>query len=265
MTRIRAGNVELSVTEQGAGAPLLLVHGFPLDHRMWQAQLDDLSDSFRVIAPDLRGFGGSDVTAGTVTMADFARDLNNLLDALQMDEPITLCGLSMGGYIAFAFAEQFPQRLKSLILCDTRSQADTPEAARDRLKAAETLHKTGGAPLFLTMRDKLFARQTLKENSDVVQRVHEMMTTADPAGIAAALRGMAERPDATPLLAGLDVPTLVICGEQDAISPPAEMRAIAEAMPRARYVEIAGAGHMTPMENPAAVNGAIRRFLAELE
>lgn len=261
MARVSVGNMELNFVERGAGVPLLLAHGFPLDHSMWQGQIEGLADVCRVIAPDLRGFGGSGVTPGIVTMQQFADDLAALLDALRINEPVVFCGLSMGGYIAWQFAQRHRERLSKLILCDTRAVADTPEAAAGRRNTAERVLAEGAGIVAEAMLLKLFAPQTEMQQPQIMEATKQVMVRTDPRGIAAALLGMAERPDVTSQLASIDVPTLVICGQHDSISSPTEMRQIASSIPPAQFVEIADAGHMAPLERPVAVNAAMREFL----
>ena len=227
-----ANNVPLFVRQQGHGPVLLLVHGFPLDHRMWLGQLEGLSRSYRVIAPDLRGFGKSGVTEGTVTMSDMADDLAALLDEMDIRLPICLCGLSMGGYIAWQFWSRYPDRLSRLILCDTRAVADSVEVARGRLLMAQSVEATGAEPVAESMIPKLFAASTLREQANLVAEIRNVILSTNPAGIAAAQRGMAQRPDMTERLSQVDLPTLAICGEHDAISGPDEMRGLAQSMPR---------------------------------
>ncbi len=259
--KISIGDVSLNVVERGTGTPLLLVHGFPLDHSMWQGQLAELSKDYRVIAPELRGFGRSDVTPGTVTMPQFADDLSNLLDAMQIGEPVVFCGLSMGGYIAWQFFARHRSRLAALIIADSRAVADIEKAAAGRKETADKVEKEGSKVVAEAMLPKLFAAKNVENNSPFVAATKAVMLASPPAGVAAALRGMAERPDFTGQLTKIDVPTLVLCGEEDAIAPPAEMQAIAAAIPAAKFVGIAGAGHMAPLEQPAAVNAAIKSFL----
>ena len=260
-----AGGIELATVDQGSGLPLVLVHGFPLDHTMWNAQVEALSSHYRVIAPDLRGFGQSGVTPGKVTMEQFADDLAALLDCLGVDEPVVFCGLSMGGYVAWQFWRRHRSRVRGLILCDTRAVADTAEQAAGRLTMADRAVREGPAPLVEGMMPKLFARGTVEADPDLVESLRQVMLRSDPEGIAAAGRGMAERPAATATLSRIDCPTLVIVGQFDAISTVEEMRSIAAAIPGAGFVEIAGSGHMSPMERPAEVNAAIAGFLGELE
>jgi 3-oxoadipate enol-lactonase len=262
MQRIDIGDVEYAVEQRGGGPVLLLVHGFPLHHGMWHEQVENLSQDFCVVAPDLRGFGESGVTPGTVTMDRFADDLAALLDALRIDQPVALCGLSMGGYIAFAFCRRHLGRLGHLILCDTRADADDPQARRVRLAMAEQVLESGSSSVVAAMLPRLLAEATAERRPAVVDGLAEMIQSIDPQGLAAAQRGMAARAAASPMLGEIDVPTLVVCGEHDSVSPPEHMRSIAAALPDARFVEIPAAGHMSPMENPAAFNAAIRDFLA---
>lgn len=263
MKQIEVGGIELAVVDRGAGIPLVLVHGFPLDHRMWQGQIDGLASDCRVIAPDLRGFGQSGVTRGSVTMAEMADDLEAMLDGLGIGERVVVCGLSMGGYVAWQFFARHPQRLGGLVLCDTRALPDSPEAARGRRETADRVVAEGTQILTEGMIPKLFAKKTLADAPDLIEQTRRVILSMNPEGIAAAARGMAERPDATPLLPRITCPVLVIVGCEDVISPVDEMRAIAERIPHARLVEIAGAGHMAPLERPEQVNRAIREFLAE--
>jgi pimeloyl-ACP methyl ester carboxylesterase len=262
MAKFKAGQIEIHVVEQGRGKPLLLAHGYPLDHSMWRGQLAGLADQCRVIAPDLRGFGATEVVAGTATMEQMADDLAALLDALGIAEPVTFCGLSMGGYVAWQFALRHRERLARLVLCDTRSIADSPETITLRHKTAERVLKEGPAIAAAAIIPKLFAKRTYDEQPALIEATQQTILRTEAEGIAAALRGMAARPDVTPRLAEINVPALVVCGEHDAISPPAEMRDIASRLPRAQFIEIPQAGHMAPLEQPAAVNDAIRRFLA---
>jgi 3-oxoadipate enol-lactonase len=273
----------LCYIDQGRGLPLLLVHGFPFDHTMWSGQIDVLSRQYRVIAPDLRGFGLSqkgdksnflkqpgDSSAQTcpgsisVTMDQFADDLAAMLDALGVNEPVVFCGLSMGGYIAFQFWRKYAERLRGLILCDTRAVADTPEGAAARQVMADRVLAEGPGLLSESMLPRLLAESTWRERPEVVEALRRTMMGNSPEGIAAAARGMAERPDMTPALKKIHCPTLVVVGEEDANATPIEMRGIAEAITGAKCVEIPAAGHISPLENPAAVNAAILDFLATL-
>ena len=265
MSKVRAGQIELEVVRRGEGMPVLLVHGFPLDHSMWRGQIELLSGRYQVIAPDLRGFGGSPAEGETATMEQMADDLDALLGALGVDEPVVFCGLSMGGYVGFQFWRKYRERVRGLALCDTRALPDSPEAAAGRLKLAETVLRDGTGFLAEAMLPKLFAPATIEREKDMVESQRQSILAASPAGVAAASRGMAARPSAVDYLPRISLPTLVVVGSDDAISTPDEMRSIAAAIPGSELVVIPNSGHMTPLENPAAFNTAIERFLRRVE
>lgn len=264
--KIPLADVTISCEVRGAGIPLVLVHGFPLDRGMWEAQIGALARDFRVIAPDLRGFGrsalaasGGETGVGGVGMDDYAADVLGVLDALGVAESVVLASFSMGGYIAWQIALHHLSRLRGLVLCDTRAAADTEEAAANRLKMAKAVLEKGDATPALGMLDKLLSPETHEHRPEVVAAVKAMILRQSPAGIAGALRGMARREDVRRRLPSLRCPCLCIVGTADSISPPKEMREIAEALPDAQLAEIPG-GHLTPMENADAVTGAIREF-----
>lgn len=255
-------DARLNLFHAGQGSPLVFVHGFPLEHGMWQAQLDEFQHGYQVIAPDLRGFGKSDGTRELCTMADFADDLVHLLDAMNISEPVTLCGLSMGGYIAWQFALKHRSRLQRLVLCDTRARNDDAEGQQRRRDLARRVLLEGTSFLARDMPDKLYSPLTLQSAPELVEQTRRVILQTDPRAVAAASLGMAERPDVTSLLSQIDVPTLVVCGTDDAIVSPEEMRSFAEALPHAEFEVIPGAGHMAPQEHPQAFNARLRDFLA---
>ncbi|MGB5294835.1 MAG: alpha/beta fold hydrolase [Thermoanaerobaculia bacterium] len=261
MRRISVGDLELAFVDRGAGPVILLVHGFPLDHSMWSEQIDVLAIRNRVIASDLRGFGESDGRDETTTMRQFADDLASLLEALDIRERITLCGLSMGGYVAWQFWKHHRDRLTSLILCDTRAACDTPEGALGRLALAKTVLAEGALPVADSMLPKLFAPRNLDSDPPYVASTKQVMESTRPTTIAATLRGMAERPDMTAELPNIELPALLLCGEHDDLTPADEMRDVAKAMPDAMFRVIYGAGHMSPLERPERVNRLILEFL----
>ena len=261
---VRVGDAQFKVLERGTGMPVVLLHGFPLDHSMWDNQVEPIAAHDRVIVPDLRGFGGSDVTPGVVTMEQMAEDVAGILDALEIDEPIVLCGLSMGGYVAFEFWRKYPKRVRGIVLCDTRAMPDTAEAAKYRHETAEKVLAEGTAPLADAMLPKLFAPATLELHSSMTAMQRDRILATSPDGAAAALRGMAVRDDSRPILAKISLPALVIVGEQDAISTVDEMQSISSAMPNAQLVVIPHAGHMTPLENAPAFQEALDPFLKSL-
>lgn len=264
MKSYHLGGAKIEVDDRGRGLPVLFVHGFPLDHSMWQAQIDELSQNYRTIAPDLRGFGASSPSSGTVTMRQFADDLVALLDGLKVTEPAVLCGLSMGGYVAWQFWRHHANRLRALVLCDTKASADTEEAAAGRHKLAAAVIATGHGAARDAMLPKLFAKRTPEEKPELIERTKSMIARAQPESIAAALRGMAERPDATPWLSEIRVPTLVVVGAEDAITTLDEMRGMASQIAGAELVVVPDAGHMAPLERPDIVTPAIANFLNRL-
>lgn len=262
-----ASQVYLDTEVATGGSPtLLLVHGFPLSHRMWCGQVDGLSEVCRVVAPDLRGYGEScrgewPKADEPPTLARYADDLAALIDHLQSEGPVVLAGFSMGGYIALEMQRRHADRFDALVLIDTKAAADTEEARATRLKMADKIGEWGAARVAELMRPNLFAPETPERIAN--ETVRDIASTR-PEAIAVSQRAMAARPDSTPLLSRIDEPTLVVCGEHDAISPPAEMRGIAHAIPDAQFVEIEGASHMAPVEKPDAVNAALREFLVGL-
>jgi pimeloyl-ACP methyl ester carboxylesterase len=264
MNTITANGIDLSYVDSGAGRPLLLVHGFPVDHSIWASQIPALARQCRVIAPDLRGFGQSGASNGIVTMEMLADDLAAMLEELGITEPVVLCGWSMGGYVAFQFWKRHRARLRGLILCDTRAGADTPETAAARRQTAERVVHEGAAMLVESMLPRLLAPATLGNHPHLAQSLRRVISAGNVRGIAAASRGMAQRADFVSMLPDIDCPTLLIVGSEDVISTPAEMAAMAGAIPGARLVEIAGAGHASPLEQPEEVVATILQFVANL-
>lgn len=263
MPKFRVNGVDLNVFYAGHGTPILFVHGFPLDHTMWRAQLDSFALTHHVIAPDLRGFGQSDATAGAVEMREFADDLAALLDVLEVKQPVCFCGLSMGGYVGWQFVRRHASKVGSLIMCDTRAAADTPQAIEGRMKLAQAVIENGPEAAVTAMMPKLLAPSTLKQHPEIVEALRAMIVDTDPESMAAALRGMADRPDMTEFASTLQIPTLLLAGEHDVLTPPSEMRSLSETIKGSTFVEISNAGHMAPMENAEAVNAAIRGFLQD--
>lgn len=266
--KVPLGGVTIGCEVRGDGLALVLLHGFPLDRGMWDAQITALAQDFKVIAPDLRGFGKSTLEAHDaergVDMLTYAEDVLGTLDALGVKEPVVLAGFSMGGYVAWPFALRHPDRLRGLALLDTRAVGDADDAAAGRRKMAEAVLAAGNAEPTLGMLDKLLSAEAHELRPDVVTAVKDMMLRQSPEAIAAAQRGMARRPDVRGELAKIACPTLCLVGLADAISKPNEMAEIASALPNARFVEVAG-GHMAPMENPAEVTAALRDFARSTE
>jgi pimeloyl-ACP methyl ester carboxylesterase len=240
---------------------ILFIHGFPFDHLMWRQQVAALGD-WQCIAPDLRGAGTSRVpdSPEEYSMAEYAMDLIRLLDHHRVEQAVA-CGLSMGGYIIFELLRRFPERVRAAILCNTKAAADTPEAKQGRDQMAARARQDGAGAVARELLPKLLAGATRERQPDIVREVSEMMTRQPVAGIVGALRALRDRPDSTPLLERIDVPVLVVAGEDDQITPAAGMRSMASAIPEAKFVLVPGAGHLTPLEQPQAVTEAMREFL----
>jgi pimeloyl-ACP methyl ester carboxylesterase len=249
--------------ETGAknGKIVVFLHGFPFDHTMWHETSRLLGDSHRLIFPDLRGFGQTELPVTQVTtMLQFAQDVADLLDSIGVTSRVVGCGLSMGGYIAMHFARRFGNRLAGLILCDTKAQSDPEAVAENRRKRADALPETGLNALADAMLPNLFSPHT---GDDARHTVRKIILRQPLRGVMAADRGMAERPDATDWLPSFTMPTLVVCGEQDVISPLSEMNQMAEQIPNANLVSIAKAGHLSPIEEPEIFSLALKNFLGK--
>lgn len=249
--------IRMHYEDEGAGPAVVLLHAFPLSGAMWRAQAAALRQRYRLIVPDLRGFGGSDAPPGSYTMDQQADDVVALLDQLGLEQ-VALCGLSMGGYIALALMRSHPARVRALALCDTRAGADSEEGRAGREANARLAEERGPAAIADKMIPSLVAPGAPQELRDEL-RALIVANSAD--GIAGALRGMAQRPDSGPGLAAITAPTLVLVGAEDTLTPPAEARALSAAIAGSRLVEIAGAGHLANMERPAEFTAVLRAFL----
>ena len=261
--RITVNGVNLAVEVRGEGPAILFIHGYPLDRSIWREQMERL-EGFQRIAPDLRGMGQSDAPDLGYSMSIYAADLAALLDVLGVDEVI-LCGLSMGGYVALEFLRQRRSRVRGLVLMDTRADADTPEVRRSRDGAAATARDRGAAAIADAMLPKMLAPATLARRPDISKRLRALMAGTPVPGIVGALAAMRDREGSEALLTTLaGVPTLVLVGEADGLTPPHQARAMAEAIPGARLAIIPGAGHLPPVEQPEATAEALREFLRSL-
>jgi 3-oxoadipate enol-lactonase len=265
--------IQMNYEDVGNGPALLLIHGFPLDHTLWTYQLESLRNEYRLVAPDLRGHGKSQTPPGPYRMEQMAQDLCDLIDSLKI-ERVVLVGLSMGGYIAFASWRLYPHRVRALVLADTRAVADTPQGRQNRQESVQRVQAQGTQAIVEGMLPRLLSPNTLRNKPKVVAHARRMMTNTPATGVVGALQGMAERPDATLTLSTITVPTLIVVGADDAITPPAEAEAMRETILSAQGERTAGdkvhgviipdAGHLTPLENPPAFNQALREFLAGL-
>jgi pimeloyl-ACP methyl ester carboxylesterase len=233
---------------------------------MWEPQVSGVGSMYRIIAPDLRGHGDSPAPEGVYTMDEMADDVIELLATLHLDDPVVLAGLSMGGYVALSMVARYPQRIRALMLMDTRAGADAPDAAQKREEMAQTVIAAGNSgPVVEAMIPRLFARQTLEDHPERVEPLRRVMEQNTARGVAGALRGMAIRPDRRGELAAIKVPTLVLVGEEDVLTPPSEAQALADAIAGSRLEVVPEAGHLAPYENHAVANAVILRFLEGLD
>ena len=261
--RLTVHGVNLAVEARGEGPAILFVHGYPLDRTIWREQIDAL-EGYRRIAPDLRGMGQSDAPDLGYSMALYAADLAALLDALGVEQ-VVLCGLSMGGYVAFEFVRQWRSRVRGLVLMDTRAEADAPEVRRARDAAAATARERGTAAVSDAMLPKMLAPSTITGRPEVAERVRALMAATPVAGLVGALSAMRDRAGSESLLPTLaGIPTLVMVGAADILTPPEQARAMAEAIPGAQLAIVPGAGHLPPVEQPAATTENLREFLRSL-
>ncbi len=266
MTTIACDGATLHVEERGAGTPLLLVHGFPHDGSLWRAQLDGLADVARVVAPDLRGLGrstdgGDDAPA---TVERYADDLACVLDALGIERAV-VGGLSMGGYVAFAFWRRHRARVRALVLADTRAGADDEAGRAKRRDMMRVAREEGAAAVAERSIEGMVGRTTRRRSPELVEDVRAMLARQPVDGIVRALQAMHDRPDATADLATIDVPTLVLVGDEDALTPPDQARLLHEGIAGSRLEIVEGAGHVSPLERPAAANHLLREFLRSLD
>ncbi len=256
----RINGINLAYTDQGRGMPVVLLHAFPQNRAMWAPQVEALSKTHRIIAPDFRGFGESDAPQGPYTLDQFADDVAGLLDHLTIQRAVFV-GLSMGGYTLFAFYRKYAARVTGVVLADTKAQADTEEGRAGRFAMAQTAQTNGAGAVADIMLPKLLSPIALQTKPDLVQRVRTAIEQTQVSGIAGALMAMAERPDSVSLLTQIARPTLVITGELDGPTPPADGKLMAETIPGARMEIIPQAGHLSNLEQPEAFNRALLDFL----
>jgi pimeloyl-ACP methyl ester carboxylesterase len=255
-------DIEIGYDDAGSGTPLVLIHGFPHDRTLWSPQLHGLIDRARCVAVDLRGFGTSSA-APPWNMDRFADDIAALMDVLRIPRAV-VGGLSMGGYVALAFWRRHRDRVRGLILANTRAAADSPEAREKRSAMIELARERGVAAVVDAMLPGMVGKTTREKNPDVVEVVREMMVSASSDGVIGGLEAMRERPDSTGTLATIDVPVLVVTGDEDALIPVSDARALHAAIGGSRLEVIAGAGHLSNLERPAAFNHVVSEFLAGL-
>lgn len=251
MEMIKLNGIEISYERRGAGTPLVLVHGFPLDHTLWNETASLLEGDFDLILPDLRGFGGSTTIETPYLMSDMADDLAALLDHFGI-EKTALAGHSMGGYVALAFAKKYPQRVSGLALVSSQAAADAPDRKEGRYKTAQDVAEKGVEVVADAMMPKL------SSNAEVQAFARESILRQGKAGVIGALKAMAEREDSMPILSSFDFPVVLIHGDADALIPLEKAQEIKEALPDAKLVILQGAGHLPMMELPGETADALK-------
>lgn len=253
MKKIKLNGIELAYERRGKGMPLVLIHGYPLDHSIWNETISQLENDFDLILPDVRGFGESSTVDAPYTLSDIANDLAALLDSLGV-ERTTLAGHSMGGYIALAFAKAFPERVTGLALVSSQTASDTPERKEGRYKTAADVSQKGVQIVADGMTDKLSPIQSVR---DVIR---PLIAKQSVAGVTGALKAMAEREDLTSFLASFGQSLVLIHGDADELIPVERAREIKSLVPSAHLVELRGGGHMPMMEMPVETATALKKI-----
>jgi 3-oxoadipate enol-lactonase len=252
----------MNISDVGDGLPIIFVHGYPLSNRIWEPQTIGLSDVARVIAPDLRGHGKSQVIPGPYTMELFADDLAALLDTLKIQKKVVICGLSMGGYATLAFYRKYAVRVAGLILAGTRAGDDSPQARLNRVATVETARSKGIEAVVNGMLPKMLAPLTADRNDQLVNQVKSIMMSISLEGMIADLQAMKDRPDSRPLLLEITVPVLILHGLDDQLIPSQEAKDMQIAIPVAKIQLIPNAGHLLNLEQSETFNSAVRNFIS---
>jgi 3-oxoadipate enol-lactonase len=261
--KVQVNGITLAYDDRGAGSPLVFLHAFPLNRTMWTPQELALSSQFRIITVDLRGHGESDAPLWRYTLDQTADDVLALMDVLSVRQAV-LVGLSMGGYILFAFYRRYAERVKGLVLADTRAQADTAEVKDGRFQMAQVAYSKGPAAIADLMIPKLLSPASINTNPDLVRTVRAMIEGNQVSGIAGDLMAMAERPDSIPFLNQIACPAQIIVGELDTATPPADAKLMADRIPGARLSIIPGAAHLANLEQPDRFTQIVRSFADEV-
>jgi 3-oxoadipate enol-lactonase len=260
MEHIRSDDVDVFYDVAGDGPPVVLLHPFPLHHEFWLPVSKFLSPRYRLIMPDLRGHGQSGLGNGPATMQKRALDIARVMDAAGVDRA-PLIGVSIGGYTIFEFWRQFPTRGTALVLCNTKAPADTPEARAERFKVADEVRQRGTQQFFEGFLPKVLGETTRRSRPDLVEGALRMMRKMSAEDVAGTQLGLAERPDSIPTLRTINVPTLVITGDEDTMTGLQEAELMKRNIPGAQMKVVAKAGHYSPWEQPEEVGRVLRQFL----
>ena len=255
---------ELAVFATGSdkNEALIFVHGFPYDHTMWDAQVEALSSEYFCVTYDIRGLGESSAGCGQFTMESFVDDLEAVVDEMNLVKP-ALCGLSMGGYISLRTVERMESKFSKLILCDTRSAADNNEGKLKRAAGIKKIDTEGVIPFINEFIPTCFSGSYMKNYEKQYKEVLSRSQKNDPVGVKGSLLAMLSRTDTTESLKNISIPALIICGEEDTLTPPDVMKEMSHRISHSNYVEISGAGHMSPIEKSTEVSNHIKKFLKD--
>lgn len=248
-----SNSIDIAYTRKGKGVPLVLIHGYPLDHSIWDRVIPLLTDTFDLIVPDLRGFGESRLSGREAQMSDYAADIAGLLDALDLRQA-ALAGHSMGGYVALAFARDYAARVRGLALISSQGLADPPDRKEGRIKSAQEVEEKGVGGVAESMAPKLSVDPALQSMA------RELILKQGPDGVAAALRAMADRPDSMDLLKAFKLPLVLVHGDTDALIPIDRAREVESAVLQARLVTLAGVGHLPMLEAPEKTAEALKHL-----
>ena len=260
MIQITSGDAEIAYEILGNGPPVVLLHPFPAHHELWLPAAQTLVARYRVILPDLRGHGDSGIGEGPATMEKHAADVARVLDHAEVGRA-AFAGVSIGGYVLFEFWRRYPGRIAALALCNTKAQADTPEGKAGRLQAATDVLERGTELFFESMVPKLLGKTTHETRPDRVEGALRMMRKMSPEDVAQVQRGMAERPDSVPTLKMINVPTLLVTGDEDILTGPPDAELMHQSIPASQLRVISRAGHYSPWEQPEEVGKLLRQFL----
>ena len=260
MIHIPGGDAEIAYQILGTGPPVALLHSFPAHHELWLPAAQALASRYQLILPDLRGHGDSTVGEGPATMEKHANDIVRILDHAGVGR-VPLAGVSIGGYVLFEFWRKYRGRVAALVLCNTKAQADSPEAKASRLQAAADVLEHGTEPFFESMVSKLLGKTTRDSRPDLVDGALRMMRKMSAGDVAQVQRGMAERPDSLPDLKTINVPILLITGDEDILTGPPEAELMRQNIPGSELKIIPHAGHYSPWEQPELVGQLLRQFL----
>ena len=260
MPHITSADAEIFYEVIGSGPPVVLLHPFPANHDLWKPAAQALISRYRVILPDLRGHGDSGLGDGPAVMEKHAEDLRRVLDNEQVGRA-PFVGVSIGGYVLFEFWRRHSSRVQALVLCDTKAQADTAEARAARLQAAAVVIERGTEPFFESMLPKLMGKTTHRTRPDLVEGALRMMRKMSPQGVASVQRGMAERPDSVETLKTINVPTLLLTGDEDILTGTGEAELMRRYIRGSEMNVIPKAGHYSPWEQPEEVGKLLRGFL----